>query len=257
MDINLQIQKSFFQSWLEMVIHFSIYWLGFAILIYLVTEFYKNRWSNFKIQSKQSDKAQITFEFIHFFLTLIVFGFVAALVNTQVLSTTTPRPPAHDFSYLRFIGELILLILIHDCYFYFTHRLLHWGPLYKYVHSVHHQSANPSAFAALSFHPIEAFVQILIVLLVSFIPGIQMQSILVFRDITFLINIYGHCGYEVCPKNLLGSVGKVLVTGVMHNHHHMLARDNYGLYTTLWDRVFKTFNANPLFDFIGKRASSS
>ncbi len=32
-----------------------------------------------------------------------------------------------------------VLDALHDAWFYWTHRLLHWGPLYKHVHYIHHK----------------------------------------------------------------------------------------------------------------------
>ncbi len=31
------------------------------------------------------------------------------------------------------------LDFVHDAWFYWTHRLLHWGPMYRHVHYVHHK----------------------------------------------------------------------------------------------------------------------
>lgn len=31
-----------------------------------------------------------------------------------------------------------LLDYLHDSWFYWTHRLLHWRPIYVHVHAVHH-----------------------------------------------------------------------------------------------------------------------
>ena len=32
-----------------------------------------------------------------------------------------------------------LLDYSHDCWFYWTHRMLHWGPLYQHIHYIHHK----------------------------------------------------------------------------------------------------------------------
>lgn len=34
---------------------------------------------------------------------------------------------------------ILVLDFLHDAWFYWTHRLLHWRPLYKYVHWEHHR----------------------------------------------------------------------------------------------------------------------
>ena len=64
----------------------------------------------------------------------------------------------HGFSY--FIFSTFLLMMIHDIYFYLTHRAMHNKKIYSVIHSIHHKSNNPTPWAAFSFHPIEAIIQI-------------------------------------------------------------------------------------------------
>lgn len=42
-----------------------------------------------------------------------------------------------------------------EFHFYCIHRLIHVPVLYKHIHSVHHNSVNPSPWSSLSMHPIE------------------------------------------------------------------------------------------------------
>ena len=51
---------------------------------------------------------------------------------------------------------IVALDYLHDAWFYWTHRLLHWAPVYRRVHYLHHQSTVPTAFAGYSFHVAEA-----------------------------------------------------------------------------------------------------
>ena len=56
---------------------------------------------------------------------------------------------------LYLIALALLVPVIHETHFFLLHRALHWGPLYKYVHAVHHNSINPSPWSSLSMHPVE------------------------------------------------------------------------------------------------------
>ncbi|MDE2914508.1 MAG: sterol desaturase family protein [Paracoccaceae bacterium] len=54
------------------------------------------------------------------------------------------------------LGMLVILVpAIHEIHFFFIHRLIHTPWLYKHVHSVHHNSINPSPWSSLSMHPVE------------------------------------------------------------------------------------------------------
>lgn len=64
---------------------------------------------------------------------------------------------------------IALLDYLHDAWFYWTHRLLHWGPVYTRVHHVHHRSGVPTPFAGYSFHVAEAALVFANELLVCFL----------------------------------------------------------------------------------------
>ncbi len=56
------------------------------------------------------------------------------------------------------IAFLVLIApALHEVWFFFIHRLIHTPKLYKWVHSVHHNSVNPSPWSSLSMHPVEGF----------------------------------------------------------------------------------------------------
>ena len=137
--------------------------------------------------------------------------------------------------------SLVLMMLMHDAYFYWTHRWMHHKAIYQQVHSVHHASLKPSAWASFSFHPIESIIEAAILpLLVLFVPIHPMMLIwhLTFMTLTAVIN---HLGFEVLPRNSFGRfVGHWFITGSHHSQHHRFFNYNYGLFFTVWDRVCGT-----------------
>src|SRR3546814_1568014 len=52
--------------------------------------------------------------------------------------------------------SVLLYLLIHDTWFYWTHRWMHRPALFRRCHAVHHQSRPPTAWTAMSFHPWES-----------------------------------------------------------------------------------------------------
>jgi sterol desaturase/sphingolipid hydroxylase (fatty acid hydroxylase superfamily) len=71
-----------------------------------------------------------------------------------------------------FISVAVMLVL-HDAYFYWTHRAMHRPRLFKVFHRVHHLSTNPSQWAAFAFHPLEAVVEAGILVI---IPEFSLES---------------------------------------------------------------------------------
>jgi len=133
------------------------------------------------------------------------------------------------------------MIVLHDTYFYWTHRLMHWKPLFKLAHKTHHLSTNPTPFAAYAFHPIEALVEVGIIPLIAFTIPHHASAITIFSLYSLLLNVTGHLGYELFPKGFAShKLFKWHNTSTHHNMHHRLVKCNYGLYFNFWDRLMKT-----------------
>ena len=56
---------------------------------------------------------------------------------------------------LRFLAALMGVPVWRSFHFYFAHRLLHFGPLYQQVHSLHHRNTDIEPFSGLCMHPVE------------------------------------------------------------------------------------------------------
>lgn len=149
-------------------------------------------------------------------------------------------------------GAPILYLILHDTWFYWTHRLLHAPLLYRTCHYVHHQSHPPTVWAAMSFHPLEAISgAILIPLLALFIP-IHIAGLGLVMVIMTVFGATNHLGWEIWPAWLVrGRVGEGLITASHHDQHHRRNKGNYGLYFRFWDRLcgtdlgFSDFGAGP------------
>lgn len=59
------------------------------------------------------------------------------------------------WGFFKFALGLVLIPMWRDVHFYFAHRLLHYGPMYAQVHSLHHRNTDIEPFAGLTMHPIE------------------------------------------------------------------------------------------------------
>ena len=55
-----------------------------------------------------------------------------------------------------YCAALLLFIPVwREAHFYAIHRLIHWPPLYRNVHRLHHTNVNPGPWLGLSMHPVE------------------------------------------------------------------------------------------------------
>jgi len=228
---------------------------GFAYLLFWVL--LKNVLSHKFIQRKFPDKERLFFEFKYSVSTAAIFACVGTGMFFLIKGGHSQM--YHDIDlrgWWYFFLSIPLSIIIHDAYFYWTHRLMHHPKIFKYVHLVHHRSTNPSPWAAYSFHPSEAVVQAGIgPVLILMLP---MHDLALLSFITYMItlNVFGHYGFEIFPK---GFTRNKLVfwhnTSTHHNMHHKYFDYNYSLYFNWWDRIFKTLHPkyDDVFDEVASR----
>ena len=77
-----------------------------------------------------------------------------------------------------FVALFLLVPLVHEVGFYFAHRFLHWPPLYRVAHKLHHRNVNPGPWSGLSMHPIEHVIYFSTILLFFIIKAITASMFL-------------------------------------------------------------------------------
>lgn len=175
-------------------------------------------------------------------LTILIFGIIVVVLNSPAVAPYTTRyKDIAEHGWLYYFLAFPLMFIMHDTYFYFTHRIMHHKALFNWFHLVHHKSVNPSPWAAYAFHPLEAFVEQGIVIVFYFTIPIHITQLAMFFLLSIIYNVYGHLGYELYPRGFSKSFfGRWINTSVSHNQHHQYFKGNYGLYFLFWDRVLGT-----------------
>jgi len=121
-------------------------------------------------------------------------------------------------------------------HFYCIHRLLHWPPLYKFAHAVHHRNESIGPWSGMSMHPIEH---------VMYLSSVLIHVVLMSHPIhIFFHNQWNtvdaattHTGFE----SLLFRGRPVYALGSFHHQlHHRFYNCNYGTQFMPWDKWFGT-----------------
>ncbi len=137
--------------------------------------------------------------------------------------------------------SMLLYLLAHDTWFYWTHRLMHRPRWFKLAHRVHHDSRPPTAWTAMSFHPIEAVSGAVIIPLLMFIIPIHVVMLGIVLTVMTVMGVTNHMGWEIFPRWVVHSaLGNWVITASHHERHHEDYRCNFGLYFRIWDRICKT-----------------
>lgn len=217
----------------------------FAGIAYFIFWVWKQRtWHHRRIQSKFPEKKRIRSEIFWSCISLLIIAGVGTSIFTLKQSGyTLIYDDIALYGWPYFGLSIVIVMLLHDTYFYWTHRLLHWQPLYRSIHIRHHKSTNPSPFAAFSFHPIEAFIQIGLFPFLAFLLPLHIYAIFITVILITLINIMGHLGYEIYPKGFTrNKFGGVFNASTHHNMHHQYFHCNYGFIFSHWDRLMNTMH---------------
>jgi len=174
------------------------------------------------------------------------FGFVFTL-NTKL--------PLWEFAL-----SFPLVIVVHDAYFYWTHRIMHHPAIFRLFHWEHHKSQATTVFTAYSFAIPEAIVQGLFgVFYVAFFPA-NMFTLVFFQTSEIVYNLAIHSGIEVFPRALVTHPRFGWLAGATHHDlHHRTARGNYGLYFRFWDRLMKTEHPDfvRIFEYVNAPANDA
>ena len=137
--------------------------------------------------------------------------------------------------------SILLYLAAHDTWFYWTHRWMHAPRPFRIAHAVHHASRPPTAWAAMSFHPIEAVTGAVVIPLLVFLIPIHVAALGVVLTIMTIMGVTNHMGWEAFPRYVVhGPLGRWLITASHHERHHREYRCNYGLYFRFWDRLCGT-----------------
>lgn len=122
-----------------------------------------------------------------------------------------------------------------EFHFYWIHRAIHWKPLYKYVHYLHHKNVNPGPWSGLAMHPVEHILYFSVVLIHWLVPSHPIHFLFNAQH-TALTPAGGHHGFEGPILN-----GKLPTGSYFHYLHHRYFECNYGEATLPLDRMFGTF----------------
>lgn len=213
---------------------------GVAIVYWLAQRWIARR----RIQQREATFADRRREFLQSVQTICVFAVVNlttfALVKSGLIHIERGIP---NIAIL--IGQVIIMAVLHDAWFYWMHRTLHHKALFRRAHATHHLSRTPTSWAAYSFAPIEAIAESIYIpfmlIVMSMVVPIYGFAIFVFLGHQIARNAIGHSGFELAwPGFTRSPLTGWLTTTTHHDLHHTEGRYNFGLYFTWWDRMMGT-----------------
>lgn len=244
------------QPWYIISIVSVVGYITFAYIIAIIPYmlFYKAfpmKFIHRKIQKKFTSDKVLKHEMSYSLSTLIIHSLAGVgVIYLQSRGYTQIYTSVSQYGTFYFVLSFPLMLIIHDTYFYWTHRFMHLKAIYPIVHKVHHVSVNPSPWAAYSGHPYEAIIAAGIFPILAFIMPCHPYALIVFVIYMLFMSVMGHAGFEFYSRSFATNWwGKWQTTATHHNLHHKYFFGNYGIYFNFWDKIMKTERENYLSEY--------
>jgi Delta7-sterol 5-desaturase len=123
-------------------------------------------------------------------------------------------------------------------HFYWVHRFLHWKPMYRHFHSVHHRNITTGPWSGFSMHPVEHVLYLSSILIHLVVPSHPIHMLFHAYFLT-LGTSTSHSGYQAL---LIGNSSKFVISSFFHQLHHRYFNCNFGNTELPMDRWFGSFN---------------
>ena len=144
--------------------------------------------------------------------------------------------------------KVLITILILDLWIYIQHILLHFVPVLRNLHRMHHTDTHMDLTTALRFHPLEIIFSTLYKAVIVALLGLPSLGILIFEILLNGSAMFNHGNIEI-PFKIDKFLRLVIVTPDYHRIHHSREsserNSNYGFFLSIWDKLFSTYTAKP------------
>lgn len=143
---------------------------------------------------------------------------------------------------------IIVTLLGLDFAIYCQHIVMHKYPLLWRLHQVHHTDLEFDATTAVRFHPLEIIISMLYKVVCIYLLGADPFAVIAFEIILNGAATFNHSNIAI-PPALDKKLRWLIITPDMHRIHHSTipveTDSNYGFSISCWDRLCKTYVAEP------------
>ncbi|WP_265516414.1 sterol desaturase family protein [Nitratireductor luteus] len=142
----------------------------------------------------------------------------------------------------------IVSFVILDFAVWLEHVASHKIPLLWRIHRMHHADNGFDVTTGLRFHPLEILISMMWKAAVVVALGAPVLAVLAFEIVLNGTSMFTHSNIGL-PSRLDRIIRRVVVTPDMHRVHHSSINtetdSNYGFNLSVWDRLFRTYVAQP------------
>jgi sterol desaturase/sphingolipid hydroxylase (fatty acid hydroxylase superfamily) len=149
---------------------------------------------------------------------------------------------------LRLSVAALIGFLALDLAIYLQHVVFHKVPVLWRLHRMHHADLDIDVTTGVRFHPLEILISLAIKIAVILAVGIPVVAVILFEVVLNVTSMFNHSNVSM-PGWLDRALRLIVVTPDMHRVHHSILRretdSNFGFNLPWWDRLFRTYRAQP------------
>jgi sterol desaturase/sphingolipid hydroxylase (fatty acid hydroxylase superfamily) len=144
---------------------------------------------------------------------------------------------------------VLLAVVVMDFALWAQHLVLHRVPFLWRLHRVHHCDTVMDVSTALRFHPFEILASLMFKAGLVLALGAPSIAVIAFEVILGAGALFTHANIALSPK-WERALRFAFITPALHLIHHspnpVETNSNFGFSTNIWDRIFRTYRAQPL-----------
>ena len=184
--------------------------------------------------------------FLNSFIVRLIFP--TAAVGMALLAQECSWGLFNNFDLPSFVIVALSLIAL-DMMIYLQHVMVHAVPALWRLHWMHHADTDIDVTTGSRFHPIEIILSMLIKFSAIVVLGAPIVAVLIFEVLLNATAMFNHSNVKL-PITLDRILRTLIVTPDMHRVHHSIndfeTNSNFGFNLSIWDRIFGTYQAQPV-----------
>lgn len=197
---------------------------------------------NLKYRKTKFSHALVNFGFtvIH----LIIHTFLAVIIVLLSDWCNKAQFGLVYWTHANVFWTIIIGVLALDFSSWLVHWVMHKQPFLWRFHLIHHSDNKVDVTTGLRHHPGDSLLRGIFFLLLIFISGAPMYSVMIYQTLVVVATAFTHANISLNPK-VDKALSYFLISPNMHKVHHHWKQpytdSNYGAVFSIWDRLLSTY----------------